>query len=51
MAEHLHCLPQFGDMEWYEFISKYGILKKRVEKKNNKGNMDLVSALRTGKMN
>lgn len=51
MAQHLHCLPQFDNVEWFEFISKYQILKKRVEQKNNKGNMDLVSALRTGKMN
>ena len=37
MAKHLNCNPNFDNMEWYEFMSKYEILKDKI--KNSKGNM------------
>lgn len=48
MGQYLGCFPSFDSMEWYEFLSKYQILKKRIESKNNNGKVDLMSAIKSG---
>ncbi len=35
MAKHLNCMPSFDQMEWYEFMSKYEILRNKL--KDGKG--------------
>lgn len=39
MAKHLNCSPSFDDMEWFEFMSKYDILREKL--KDGKGSNNL----------
>ena len=41
MAKHLNCNPNFDSMEWYEFMSKYEILKNKVKDSKESG-MDFL---------
>lgn len=33
MGTHLNCLPNFNDMDFFEFLSKYEILKNKLKDK------------------
>jgi hypothetical protein len=45
MAKHLNCNPNFDYMEWYEFMSKYEILKNKVKDSKESG-MDFLQGFK-----
>ena len=46
MARHLNCNPSFDDMEFYEFISKYEMLKDKLKKFKNDNLVDFVQGFK-----
>ncbi len=44
MGEVFHCSPEFGDMEFFEFLEKMKIVRERQQKKSN--NVDFMSVFK-----
>jgi len=48
VSGYLGCFPSFDEMEFFEFMQKYGIIKEKANKKKATKMMDFAEGFRKG---